>query len=306
MVNADFSVDLCGLKLVGPLMNAAGTCKTTEEVRQFANTPVCAIVAGSYTYDESIGNNGTTYYADTVRSINSKGIPNGGRKYVQANLPEMAKIAHGEGKPLIVSVQGYSPEQFGEMAQIARESGADVIELNLACPNLWSESGEQKRIVCFYPEMVMAAIGAVLERLPHDTVIAAKLGIYSNPVQLVETAILLNRYRIVRYYVDTNTFANAFGMDEEGQPLLGPEYGGMAGPALKFISMGQVRQLSAQTNKPIVAAGGVSSGQDVKDYLRLGAAAVQVATAYFQEGLGVFSRILHEYTDLIEADQATT
>lgn len=292
-------ISLLGMRLEGPLMNAAGTCKTTEEVRQFAVTPISAVVVGSYTYDESLGNSGTTYYADSVRSINSKGIPNGGRNYVQANLPEMVKIAHGEGKPLIASVQGNTPEQFAEMAEIALAAGADAVEVNLACPNLWSQSGEQKRIVCFYPEMLVATLDAISERVPFDATIAAKLTVYSNPVQLAHAGDLLNRYGVVSYFVDTNTFANAFGMDPDGKSLLGPEYGGMAGSALKFISLGQVRQLRAKTTKPIVGAGGISSGQDVLDYLRVGATAVQVATAYFQEGFGVFSRILHEYTDLV-------
>src|SRR5258707_15814266 len=98
----NLEIDFCGLKLEGPLMNAAGTCKTVEDVQKFATTPVCAIVAGSYTYDSRLDNDGVTYYADSIRSVNSKGIPNGGKEYLQEHLPLMVEIAHAAGKPLIV------------------------------------------------------------------------------------------------------------------------------------------------------------------------------------------------------------
>jgi dihydroorotate dehydrogenase (fumarate) len=79
----------------------------------------------------------------------------------------------------------------------------------------------------------------------------------------------------------------------------------MAGPALKPIGMGQVKQFRAQLPEriQIVGVGGIRSGQDVLDYLRAGADAVAIATSLVEEGPAVFSRILSEYVDLVESGE---
>jgi dihydroorotate dehydrogenase (fumarate) len=297
-----FDIDLCGMKLEGPLMNAAGSCKVVSEVEKFATTPVCAIVVGSYTYDTRFGNAGNTYYSDHIRSINSKGIPNGGREYLKANLPTMMQIAHLAGKYLIVSISAFTPEEFAELTTIALVHGADAIEINLACPNLWQEqTGKQKPIICFYPEMIEEVVRAVTLRVPRGYPLGYKLSVYSNPVQLIETVDLLTKSPWTRFVTLTNTLPNAFGATPDNKPWIGPEYGGMAGPALKPIALAHVRQVHKEFPQlPLIGVGGIGTGQDVMDFLSAGATAVQVATRYFDEGFGVFSRILHEYTDLLE------
>lgn len=95
-----------------------------------------------------------------------------------------------------------------------------------------------------------------------------------------------------------NTFPNAYGAG-----ILA----GMSGKALKPIALGQVKQWASIENKycdgdlNIIGAGGISTGQDVMDYLNAGAKAVQINTAYSDTGdIGVFTKILEEYAELCE------
>jgi dihydroorotate dehydrogenase (fumarate) len=300
-----FDIDFCGLTLEGPLMNAAGTCKTVEDVKDFASTPVCAIDAGSYTYDDRLGNSGLTYKADNIRSINSKGIPNGGRKYLEKHLPSMVQIAQDNGKYLIVNISAFTPEEYAALAEIAIAGGAHALEVNLACPNLWQEqTGKQKPIICFYPDMVEEIVNRVSLCVPQGFALGWKLSIYSNPVQLIDTVVTLVRYPRTKFVTLTNTFPNAFMADEKGKPWIGPEYGGMAGPAIKPIAWAHLRQVHKEfPDLPLIGVGGISNVQDMMDFLDAGARATQIATRYFEEGLGVFSRVLHEYTDLELARQ---
>jgi dihydroorotate dehydrogenase (NAD+) catalytic subunit len=60
-------------------------------------------------------------------------------------------------------------------------------------------------------------------------------------------------------------------------------YGGVSGPAIKPIALRVVYEVVQVVNLPIVAIGGVTSIEDVLDFLAVGAVAVQVGTAIFAD-----------------------
>ena len=71
---------------------------------------------------------------------------------------------------------------------------------------------------------------------------------------------------------------------------------GLAGRALKPISLGVVRQLRQYLPKrmQIIGVGGIHSAQDVQDYLLAGASAVQLASVLQDDGLATFEKILYQ------------
>src|SRR3989344_3127833 len=111
-------------------MNAAGTCKLLEDVQRLSRSATSAIMVGSITKEERTGNEGDVYWADSIHSINSLGLPNRGAAYYAAHLPSMVRVAHDEGKPLFVSVAGFSPEEYAHLTEVALKGGADLVELN--------------------------------------------------------------------------------------------------------------------------------------------------------------------------------
>ncbi|MBX6389070.1 MAG: dihydroorotate dehydrogenase, partial [Frankia sp.] len=105
-----------------------------------------------------------------------------------------------------------------------------------------------------------------------------------------------------RYVVAVNTFPNALAYDTDGRrPAIDVELAGMAGPALRPIALGQVRQLRRllPAEIDIVGAGGITTGRDVADFLRSGASAVQLATAYFNRDAdpAVFGEIAADWAE---------
>ena len=121
---------------------------------------------------------------------------------------------------------------------------------------------------------------------------SVKLSPYSDPVSLGAIAAIINRSQIVRAVTSANTFPNAFSFNVEGEQAIDPAGGlaGMAGEALKPIGLGQVKQLRAVLPEAIaiIGVGGISEKQDVLDYLRAGADATQITTAYINFGPSVF------------------
>lgn len=296
----DLAVDLMGLHLEHPLMNAAGTCKFVDEVSQLSRAATSAVLVGSITLQERGGNSGNVYWAGTMFSLNSLGLPNPGARYYREHLPEMAARAHDAGKPLLVSVAGFTPEEYAELAEMALDRGADGVELNLGCPNVW-QGEEQKRIACFDPSLVEEILRGVQERAGGGARVAVKISPFSDPFALVEVAKVIERQGVVKAVTTTNTFPNAFSYDDSGQPLITPGGGlaGLAGPAMKPIGLGQVRQLRAALpdRVQIIGVGGINSGRDILEYRRVGATAVQIATAYLERYERVFSSFLAEYIE---------
>ena len=99
-----------------------------------------------------------------------------------------------------------------------------------------------------------------------------------------------------------NTFPMAFGYNG-GKPRITPGGGlaGFAGPAMKPIGLGQVRQLRGllPEHVQLIGVGGITHGQDIREYRESGAVATQVATAYLERHEQVFSSLLGELLEVV-------
>ena len=294
------------------LYNGAGTIKKVEDVKEAARCEATgAILVGSITVEERQENPIPNFWIGPTGSINSWGIPNPGKSYYRRHLPEMAKIAHDAGKPLFLSEVGFTPAEFGELAEVAAEGGADGVELNFGCMNIW-DGGIQKRCPSFLPDV----IGQILEhvrRIADDLVIMAKFSHYSDPFLLKEVAEVIKVHGVVHAVTTCNTSPNAYGEDKNGRPLIkaGGGLGGFGGFGFKNIALGQVVQWRAALPRGIavIGVGGISSGEDMAEYFRYDkVVAVQVATALLTKhhlDLHILDRFLLEFSELPEQEPET-
>lgn len=291
-----------GRELDHPIMNAAGTCKRLEDVIELAKSPVAAIMVGSITKKHREGNPGNVWEYCGGYSLNSLGLPNPGFDYYKRTIPEMKKIASDAGKLLFVSVAGFSPDEYAEGSLMAMEAGADFVEENLGCPNVWGDDG-QKPIASFSRNLsheIISKVGGEIRPF------GVKLSPYSNPLELADMAGMLNGWIVsgyVGFVTTSNTFPNAYACREDGQQLIavGKGLAGFAGPGMKPIALGQVIQFHGllEGRVELVGAGGVASGQDVVDFTSHGAKLVQVGSEFARShDPKVFGRILQEYVDL--------
>jgi dihydroorotate dehydrogenase (fumarate) len=303
-------------------MNAAGTCKTVEDVAELARSAASAVVVGSVTERARAGNSGTVYYTGPCYSLNALGLPNRGLTYYREHLPAMADLVHAAGKPLIVSIAGFNAAEYATVAHEVARCGVDLIELNLACPNVW-DGGTQKRIACFdtgQTETICGRVGDALAaasaggtgRSPRSgPPYGVKISPFSDPTALADLAALIGRLSTgpggPRYVCAVNTLPNAFAVDGANRPVIDIELAGLGGAALKPVALGQVRQLRRLLPErvEIVGVGGVAAGRDVADFLHAGASAVQVATAFFNRdgNPGIFGEILAGWAEHL--DEAT-
>lgn len=304
----DLSTNLLGLKLEHPVMSGAGVCKLLDGdcgLREFARSAASAVTVGSITMQARAGNSGNVYYYDERGySVNSLGLPNPGSEYYRQHLPEMARILHAAGKYLIVNIAGFCPEDYGRLAEIALEGRADVIEVNVGCPNVLDSSGLRKRIASFDLSLIDGILKEVRKGAGSTARVSLKVSPFSDPSLLAQVAAKVSDHPVVKCVTGINTFANAYVIVEnpttkKSESAISVGLAGLAGPAIKPIGLGQVKQFrdALPAHLQIIGVGGIVNGIDVKDYLSVGANAVQITTTLLREGPQAFSRILDELTD---------
>jgi dihydroorotate dehydrogenase (fumarate) len=288
-----------------PMGNAAGWLKRPHDITDIIRIPdgdiVSSVTLGSYTVNEREGNPGNNF----AGFINALGLPNPGIKNAAAFLPDMIKRIRDSGKKSRVSIAGFDPKEYAILAGELSALGPDEIEINLGCPNVWSD-GKQKPIASFVPEIVGTIIDEVIRVIDSHTSpeLSVKLSPYSDPMLLAQVAEVISRNSFwINSVVTMNTFPNALAFNEDtGHPAIDQKYGGLSGKAVKHIALGQVSQLRAllPPEISIVLVGGVSDGNDVRDAELAGAWSIQIGTKFFNEGAGVFQDIVQEYVTKFE------
>lgn len=273
------------------VMNAAcSVAKTMADVEALCQTKAGAVLIGSITQAQRDGNTEPRWFAGEGYALNSFGMPNGGLEFYSTELPKMVRHIHGVDKVAILSVAGFSTNEYVQLAKLADDSGIDVLELNFGCPNV-SVDGKQKPIVSFDPETMREIIQAVQEVT--EIPLAIKLSPYSNPADLQAAADVLIATNVAAV-VASNTFPNGFMGNEAGKSVLANELAGVSGRAMLPINLGQVRQFRNLLPDKIVVigVGGIETKSDADMYYKAGAAIVQVATLIVRDGHAAIDRVM--------------
>ncbi len=274
-------------------MNAAGMCKTLDDVERFRAAPVTEVNLGSVTALPREGNSGTTFWIDdaTGASLNALGLPNPGLDWYRAQMPGIAERVHASGKRLRVSVAGFSVDDYRTLVAGLAEFDIDAIEINLSCPNVW-DGVDQKPVFALDPELTETICRAAAAAAPERIALAVKLA-PSEPLLLKRLAGIVAGSGRIAEVVVVNTLPNAFAYDGGRQAMGGNGLAGLGGRPLKPVALGHAIQLRGLLpgRISIVGVGGVFAGQDVADYIAAGAAGVQVGTACYAYGVGVFQDI---------------
>ena len=87
-----------------------------------------------------------------------------------------------------------------------------------------------------------------------------------------------------------------------GRPKLSA-YGGYSGPAIKPITQRHVSEVAKVVKTPISACGGITTWEDVVEYIMLGATTVQICTSIMWQGYGHFQTILEGLAGYLDREK---
>jgi len=295
---------LWNLELEHPLVLGAGIAKYiegSEGLEGFLSSANASLlIGGSFTVSRRTGNPGEVCWssADGGVTVNRMGLPNQGITELTERLSRVIPVARQKQRLVGISVAAScGPEcdlslarQYEVLAKAAFEAGADLVELNLSCPNTESD------VIAFN----LADIRVILEHL-EETLdgtkhnVCMKVSPYSQSRLIRDVAQLANASSVIKGVSAINTFPNALYL-ENGSPVITSNDGlaGLSGPCLFPIALGQVAQWRRHLapEKYILGGGGVTTVQNVLDMRKAGADAVFLVSAVLTHKPRIFGELL--------------
>jgi dihydroorotate dehydrogenase (NAD+) catalytic subunit len=288
MSQLSLAVDLAGLRLRNPVLNAAGVLGTSAPLlRRVYESGAGAVVTKSLGPVPRDGHRNPTFVSVDGGVLNAMGLPNPGAEYFVESIKELRR----ERIPVVASFFGSSIDEFREVAGILSDAGADALELNCSCPNVEGEMG----MLGVDPSNTERATSAVKEVAKPPVFV--KLSPSVTDVSEIARA-------AERGGADAITAVNTLkGMAVDAylrRPVLSNITGGLSGPALKPVALRCVWEIAEAVEIPIIGCGGVSSWRDAVEFLLCGATAVEVGTAVMERGFEVFGEVAEGIRNYLE------
>ncbi|MCA1241653.1 dihydroorotate dehydrogenase [Stappia stellulata] len=276
----DLSVDIAGLKLKNPIMPASGTF--SEELAEvFDLERLGAHVTKTITRDWRDGNPTPRVCEVNGSMLNSIGIPSKG---VGAFLEKVVPFFQRYETPLVVSISGNTADEFAALCAEVSVAGVDAIEVNISCPNI----EEDGKAFAIRPSSTFE----IMQRLRAASPLPLWAKLTPNTGEVPDVARAAEEGGADALVVSNTILSMAIDIHTR-QPRLGNLMGGLSGPALKPIALRMAYQCARAANIPVIGCGGISTAEDVIEYLIAGATAVQVGTATFIHPTAMLT-ILHD------------
>ena len=272
-------VEVAGLELTNPTMLAAGILGMSGlTLKRVVGAGAGAVVTKSLGLEPRIGYSNPTVAQVGCGLVNAMGLPNPGVEHFGYELEE----AEGIGVPLIVSIYGFSPSEYGILAKKLSEMGADAFELNVSCPHAEKTGAE----IGQDPRVVAEVVRQTKESVEKPVIVKLTPNV-ANIVELAEAAEDAGADAVTAI----NTIKAMVIDVETGKPVLGNRIGGLSGPPIKSIGVRCVFEIFDAVKIPIIGCGGIGGWRDAVEYVQAGASAIQIGTAVAARGLNVFREV---------------
>jgi len=273
------ATEIAGLKLANPTMLASGILGYTGlSLKSVIEAGAGAIVTKSMGLEPRTGYPNPTVVQTDCGLLNAMGLPNPGISHFKEEIKELKNT----GVPTILSIYGYSSEEFATVAEIAVKMGADAIELNVSCPHVKKAGAE---IGCD-PLLLTEIVEEVKKKVAKPVIVkltpnVANIGEIAKAAEEAgaDAITAINTVKAMNIEIET------------GRPLLANKFGGLSGPAIKPIAVRCVYDVYSSVDVPVIGCGGITSWQDAIEFMLAGASAVQIGTAIAFKGVSVFSSV---------------
>ncbi|EFL49529.1 dihydroorotate dehydrogenase family protein [Solidesulfovibrio fructosivorans JJ]] len=271
-MSVDASVRLPGMHLKNPVMTASGTFGYGLEFAPYGDLRgLGGIVVKGLSLKPRAGNPMPRIAETPCGMLNAIGLQNCGVEvFLRDKLP---RLPYAE-TPIIANLYACDADEFAELAGVLADAeGVAALEVNISCPNVKAGG------IAFGQNPSMAGkLAEAVKKRARDKPVWVKLS--PNVTDIVEIA-----RAAVLGGADALTCINTLtGMSVDirtRKPRLANVIGGLSGPAIKPVALRCVWQVCRAVSAPVIAVGGVSSAEDVLEFILAGAHAVQIGTANF-------------------------
>lgn len=276
----DLSARIGKIRLKNPVLAASGTFGHAKEFEKFFNLKkLGGIVTKTITIKPRLGNPPQRIVETPSGMLNAIGLQNPGvEKFIEEKMSYLRKL----GIPVIVSVMGYSTDEFIEVVKCFHGvGGIDGFELNLSCPNVPYGTNQTNvygtvKMFAHDEKLIEEAVSAV--RKVTDKTLIAKLG--PDVSDIGKMALAAERAGADAVSL-INTFVAMVIDVKTRKPMLANKTGGLSGPCIRPIAVRMTWEVCSKLKIPVIGIGGIMNAHDALEFFIAGASAIQVGTANF-------------------------
>ena len=268
----NMSVNIAGVEWKNPVTVASGTFGSGEEFSEYVDLNKLGAVTTKGVANVPWAGNPTPRVAEVYGGMmNAIGLQNPGIDlFCKRDIPFLKKY----DTKIIVNVCGHAPEEYLAVVERLAEEPIDMMEINISCPNVnagFLAFGQDARHVEELTAQIkkIAKQPVIMKLTPNVTDITeiAK-GAEAGGADAVS---LINTLTGMKIDVNRRTFAVA------------NKTAGVSGPAIHPIAVRMVYQVANAINLPIIGMGGIRTAEDALEMIMVGASAVAVGTANFND-----------------------
>ena len=266
----NMKVNLAGVELKNPVMEASGTFGSGAEYGEFVDLNRLGAVVTKGVANVPWPGNPTPRIAETCGGmLNAIGLQNPGIDvFARRDIPFLKQY----DTKIVVNVCGKTTEDYLEVVERLGDEPVDLLEINISCPNV-KEGGiafgqDPKAVEAITKACKAHAKQPVIMKLsPNvtDITVMAKAAEEGG----ADAISLINTLTGMKIDVNRRTFA------------LANKTGGLSGPAIKPVAVRMVYQVANAVKVPIIGMGGIQNSEDALEFILAGATAVAVGTANF-------------------------
>ncbi len=265
---ADLSVSIGGFTLNNPVMPASG-CFGPELAPLLPLSSLGAVVTKTVFAVHRAGNPAHRLTEAPYGMLNSVGIPSlGSDGFRQGQLRKY----QAAGTHVIVSIGGLEMTEYFDVAADLADIEVAAFEVNVSCPNLEHDG----LAIGTSPARTAEVVAGIKARTDIPLIVkltptVAAIGPIAKAAQDAGAAAV----------TVSNSFSGLAVNIYKRSSVLGSGAGGYTGPAVKPLALKLVRDAAAAVDIPVIGCGGITTAEDVVEFMIAGATAVQVGTATF-------------------------
>jgi dihydroorotate dehydrogenase (NAD+) catalytic subunit len=267
----DLTVKIGNMMLNNPILTASGTFGYGPEFKDYLDLDRIGGLCTKGISIEPRGGNPAPRIVETASGmLNSIGLENcGSAAFLNEIMPKIRDLKCA----IIVNFYAYTEDDFVRLAEILSvDERIDALEMNLSCPNVkkgGSAFGSNPDLI----EKLTKSVKSVT-----DKTLIVKLS--PNVTDITATAAAAESGGADSISLINTLIGTAIDREKKTF-LLGNKIGGLSGPAIKPVALRMVWQTAKAVKIPVVGIGGISSLEDVIDFLIVGAKAVQIGAWNF-------------------------
>ena len=303
--NIDLSVDFCGKTFKNPfLLSSSPVSNSAEMVARSFDAGWSGVVFKTLNSGkEKIVHPSprmNSFHYGAKRLVGVQNVEMISDRPLKDNLMDLLYLKKNYPDNVIIhSIMGFSNDDWGYLAKVSEDHGADMLELNFSCPHISVEGAGYKVSQAF------ELLEKFTETVKKEVSIPVIAKLTPNITDITEPAMCAkNGGADAISAINTVRGISGIGLDDmvPKPNVFGKgAISGTSGPAVKPIGLRFIADLakSEDLNLPLSGIGGIETWIDALEYLVLGASNIQVTTGIIHYGYRIVEDMIEGLSDFM-------